>query len=368
MGFYFRKSKKIGPFRINFSNKGIGFSSGVKGARISTNSKGTYINMGSNGLYYREKIGPGIPQLSFSNLFGLNKNSGKGRAPNIPNAIKAPAIDDGVDINNLLAGSNAQLVTKINDKIKTAGIMPLVVAFIVISGFFVIVSYPSKILIVMVIAIISFVAANIYDNSRRTSELFYDLDDPARDDFDKLNQALCSLSTARLLWQVNVARSATPSADNKYGLKVTGRRGITLSDAPPLFIETNLEVFSIDIGEASLYFLPDRVLVCKNSTYASIGYGDLKIKYTALSFAEYETVPDDAGVISQTYLHANSDGSPDKRYSNNPQIPVVSYGLLKLYSTGGLEINLMVSNNIIAEKFFNDLSSCMKSISSRLLP
>lgn len=57
MGFYFRKSKSFGPFRLNFSKSGIGLSTGVKGARLSFGPKGTYVNLGSNGVYYRKKIG-----------------------------------------------------------------------------------------------------------------------------------------------------------------------------------------------------------------------------------------------------------------------------------------------------------------------
>jgi len=57
MGWYIRKSKNIGPVRINLSKSGIGVSTGIKGARISTGPKGTYLHAGSNGLYYRKKIG-----------------------------------------------------------------------------------------------------------------------------------------------------------------------------------------------------------------------------------------------------------------------------------------------------------------------
>lgn len=55
MGFYFRKSKSFGPIRLNFSKSGIGFSTGVKGARMSFGPKGTYVNLGANGAYYRKK-------------------------------------------------------------------------------------------------------------------------------------------------------------------------------------------------------------------------------------------------------------------------------------------------------------------------
>ena len=40
MGFRFRKSKKIGPFRVTASKSGLSVSAGVKGARVRVNSSG----------------------------------------------------------------------------------------------------------------------------------------------------------------------------------------------------------------------------------------------------------------------------------------------------------------------------------------
>lgn len=42
MGVRFRKSFKAGPFRINFSKSGIGWSVGVKGARFAKKAGGGY--------------------------------------------------------------------------------------------------------------------------------------------------------------------------------------------------------------------------------------------------------------------------------------------------------------------------------------
>ena len=56
MGLFFRKSEKIGPFRINFSKSGIGVSTGFKGARLSIGPSGTYVHLGKNGIYYRRKL------------------------------------------------------------------------------------------------------------------------------------------------------------------------------------------------------------------------------------------------------------------------------------------------------------------------
>jgi hypothetical protein len=40
MGFTFRKSKSFGPFRVNMSRSGVGFSVGGKGFRTGVSSRG----------------------------------------------------------------------------------------------------------------------------------------------------------------------------------------------------------------------------------------------------------------------------------------------------------------------------------------
>jgi len=62
MGLLLRKTIKVGPVRVNFSNSGISYSAGIKGARISTGTKGTYVTIGSNGIYYRQKMGGTVNQ------------------------------------------------------------------------------------------------------------------------------------------------------------------------------------------------------------------------------------------------------------------------------------------------------------------
>ncbi|AUN23736.1 hypothetical protein RSJ21_00075 (plasmid) [Clostridium botulinum] len=57
MGFRFRKSVKIGPFRINFSKSGVGYSVGSKGYRVTKRADGriqeTYSVPGSGISYVK---------------------------------------------------------------------------------------------------------------------------------------------------------------------------------------------------------------------------------------------------------------------------------------------------------------------------
>lgn len=59
MGFRFRKSVKLGPFRITFSKSGISYSAGVKGLRVTKTASGdvrtsAYIP-GTNISYVKQK-------------------------------------------------------------------------------------------------------------------------------------------------------------------------------------------------------------------------------------------------------------------------------------------------------------------------
>ena len=40
MGFYYRKSVNLGPFRVNLSKSGLGYSAGGRGFRVGTTVRG----------------------------------------------------------------------------------------------------------------------------------------------------------------------------------------------------------------------------------------------------------------------------------------------------------------------------------------
>jgi uncharacterized protein DUF4236 len=57
MGWYLRKSIRIGPLRLNLSRRGLGASVGVKGLRAGVDASGRpYVAGGRGGLYFRERV------------------------------------------------------------------------------------------------------------------------------------------------------------------------------------------------------------------------------------------------------------------------------------------------------------------------
>ena len=56
MGFYYRKSIGLGPFRVNLSKQGVGYSVGVPGFRTGVSSTGrkyTTFGLPGTGMGYR---------------------------------------------------------------------------------------------------------------------------------------------------------------------------------------------------------------------------------------------------------------------------------------------------------------------------
>jgi len=105
MGFFFRRSTNIGPFRLNFSKSGIGASVGVKGARLTMNPRGTtYITVGGHGFYYRETL------------------SNRGRNTSTPPPLTAPPATDSsdkivtADVSDLVDSSSETLIQRLNER------------------------------------------------------------------------------------------------------------------------------------------------------------------------------------------------------------------------------------------------------------
>jgi hypothetical protein len=57
MGWFLRKSIRMGPVRVNLSKRGIGTSVGVKGLRVGTGPRGPYVAGGRGGVYFRQQLG-----------------------------------------------------------------------------------------------------------------------------------------------------------------------------------------------------------------------------------------------------------------------------------------------------------------------
>ena len=94
-----------------------------------------------------------------------------------------------------------------------------------------------------------------------------------------------------------------------------------------------------------LFLYPGFILYrAAREAFSVIDYHDVNGKAASVSFQEEEAVPADSKVIGQTWAKANKDGSRDRRFTNNYQIPIALYACLTLKSESGLWEEFQFSN------------------------
>ena len=78
MGFYFRKSVNVGPFRVNLSKSGIGYSVGGQGFRTGRSARGrryTSFGIPGTGMGYRTSSKSGCAVLLAGGLLLVGAGS-----------------------------------------------------------------------------------------------------------------------------------------------------------------------------------------------------------------------------------------------------------------------------------------------------
>ena len=94
-----------------------------------------------------------------------------------------------------------------------------------------------------------------------------------------------------------------------------------------------------------LFLYPGFILYrAGRGAFSVIDYHDVQSVSSMVSFQEEEGVPADTEVIGQTWSKANKDGSRDRRFADNHQIPIAAYGCVTLKSSSGLWEEFQFSN------------------------
>lgn len=126
----------------------------------------------------------------------------------------------------------------------------------------------------------------------------------------------------------------------------------------PRHLATNVDVPSLTARTSALYFLPDRLLVREGKRYTDISYVRLRVTAGTERFIENpRDVPSDARQVDRTWQYVNVKGGPDRRYKNNPQLPVMRYGTIHLTTSDGLAWLIQTSRELAAPEVASALTT-----------
>jgi hypothetical protein len=115
-----------------------------------------------------------------------------------------------------------------------------------------------------------------------------------------------------------------------------------------------------------LLIYPGLILIPRaDGEFALLDFRDVELSSNSIQFIETERIPGDTKVVGQTWAKANKDGSPDRRFSNNYQIPICEYGMLHFVSKSGLNEEFQFSNSEAALAFGQAFRAYSKALTDQ---
>lgn len=366
MAWSYRKRIKIIPgVHLNLSKNGISTSIGVKGANMTFGKSGTFINTNILGIHNRHKLSgvnnplpsnynPPIVELG-DNIFSRDiqeitsqNMQGVKEAIILAHQQRKELKIDLLKVQTTIGGSKLKLTT----------------SYILLYGLI------KKSISEKIKIDIKKQQETIKQLKEQIENCYVKLDvnfEPEiQEKYNKLINSFKNLANSHKIWDVTSAhyqdRIATRSSASTLVRKREVRFGIkTLPD-----IKSNFEtLYFQNANGADLYFYPNFILMFSSKTqFAIIGLDELTFNQSYVRFTETGFVPKDSKIIDRTWFKVNKNGTPNKRFKGNYQIPVVKYGEIKLHTQTGLNEEYEFSNYEFTEQFGNAFREYQNTIKS----
>ena len=345
MGFYLRKAIKVGPLRFNLSKSGVGVSAGVRGARIGTGPRGNYVHVGRHGAYYRATL-PGGRSPSHSYAASQPLPEPESRLDTLEE------IESG-DVSAMRDSSSADLLEEFKRKQRLWRIAPAVlgsggvaIAVALATG------TPTGVWVGLgVLTAAGGLFAHLQDLMRKTVVLLYELEPEAEVRFQALHDGFSALAGCSSIWHVEAAGEIRDWKRSAGATEAISRKSIRASNKLPPFVRANISVPALPVGRQTLFFFPDRLLVVDSGAVGAVPYNQLSVERNPVHFVETGSLPGDAKVIDKTWRYVNKKGGPDRRFKDNPEIPITLYDDVHLKSPSGLNELVQLSKPDGGETF-----------------
>ena len=124
----------------------------------------------------------------------------------------------------------------------------------------------------------------------------------------------------------------------------------------PIGITSNISIPLIDTRlKKQINFFPDKIVFFYESYGDAFDYDQVTFEIGSTRTVEKGEIPDDAKIVDHNWRHENKSGGPDKRFKDNPKIPVVSYESLTIVTPKDHKFLIYFSKKGNSKKFVNTI-------------
>lgn len=194
------------------------------------------------------------------------------------------------------------------------------------------------------------------ENSLQLSTLHLDVDapGPVMSAFHKMCDHFAALSESKMIWDTTGERASNRVAERTAASRIINRQTVSFGLKECPLMNSAMRVPHLENANGGdIYIYPNFVIYfVSENAFALLEIGDLRLFVEPTRFIEDDPVPEDSSIVGQTWHKANKDGSPDRRFANNYQIPVVLYAKITIQSSTGMNEEYQVSNAGAGLSFF----------------
>lgn len=377
MGLRFRRSVRLFPgVRLNFSRSGVSTSIGVRGASVTLGQRGVYGNVGipGSGLSYRTRLdtpvrtspstpqsvpswSPPAPSGPRSPIRTAGVTSIPGTEIEIKSAevgvLTSAGLGELKQLINEATGRHAELRAQLTRKkaaldqaaSRLRWAQSLVIRLFTEQSIPRLVDAANK-------------AEDEFDETQAHLdgcfvEVDFAFDDATRNSYAALVQAFEALRNVQAIWDITASAAVDRVTQRTTAHSALTRVRVAFDFTSSTIIRSQYRAMRLgNVGGRDLQIFPGFVMMREASRdFALIEFPQFECKLATSNFIEEEAVPSDAEQIGATWKRANKDGSQDRRFNDNYQIPVLRYGGLALSSPTGLGEVYQVSNYAKAAAF-----------------
>lgn len=372
MAWGFRRSIKVFPgVRLNIGKRGISTSIGVRGAHVTVGSSGTSISTGipGTGIYYRQKLGGGTNPARQTNSPQDQSLQQGNLSPELGISNLTPIESEDIDsVSSISLESLKQSIVDAYEQKKTLNNELNQVKKEIVS-------YQGKksfrslpVLRILFKSSLLELDSKIQEKSQDLSEIngslnecIIDIDVEFEPEFENAYENVVhsfdKIRKSTVIWDIT-SHNPNTSLRSSIGSAVTrvpvtfgiGVFDVIKSKYPALFLQ--------NANGADMFVFPGFLLMRESSgKIGLVELTSLNIIYSNERFIELGTIPTDTKILDYTWQKTNVDGSRDKRYKSNRQMPIVQYGKLHLSTTSGINEAYYVSCAETTMEFGKELNN-----------
>ncbi|MER1600305.1 DUF4236 domain-containing protein [Enterobacter hormaechei] len=154
-------------------------------------------------------------------------------------------------------------------------------------------------------------------------------------------------------WDITADKATDQFAERTLATRSVNRQPVTFDFCSTDLIQFTGRAMRFENvnGDDILLYPGVAVIPRADGAFALIDLRELQISSEYRRFHEEEGVPSDSRIDGYTWAKTNKNGSPDRRFKDNYQIPICVYGNITFHSQTGVTEEYMVSNADAAQAF-----------------